>query len=232
MFKRWFRPRAARDDDVIWEIKSRLLWFVPAKWGWGYREYANAASHRNRIAVKMNRMSKEFIQVIEEYAEAEASLKAESKSLDGKKYNHLWVGDPILLHPDEFSEMLPYVAEPEPEWKAFVSSAVWKRILKNHGVDGKQEKSHRHPDSPQNREGMVMISPSPAIESHPEFFKKEGAEQLLRYRAPEKKSSSSGNKKSSGSKKNFKALRKEYPQQSGESQNEWDNRLREIQNSE
>lgn len=226
MFKRWFRPRKGGNNDVIWEMKSRLLFFVPATWGWGYREYANAASHRNKIAVKMNRMSREFMEVLEDYAQAEASLKAESKSLDDKKYNHLWVGDPLLLHPDEFKEMLPFVPEPEPEWKSFVSSAVWKRILKNHGVDKPQDSQARHPHSPQ-QSGRVIISPSSAVEAHPEFFEKDGATQLVRYRPPKDKPKSNDK---NGSKKNFKTLRKEYPQENGETQNDWDTRLRELFN--
>ena len=226
--KRWFRPRTGVEDDVVWERKTAWLWFLPAKWGWGYREYANAAAHRNRLSEEMNQLSREFDVVLNKFAEAEASLRAEQTDLKKKRYNHLGIGKPILLEQKEFKEMLPFTDEPEPEWKTFVSSPVWKRILKSHGAQQTEEEQNRHNRKP--KKGTVVISPSDAIEKHPEFFDGDG-EQLVRWRPEANKQKSGGsNSNSNEGKKNFKQLRKDHPQESGESQNEWDTRLRGILN--
>lgn len=225
--KRWFRPRIGRDDDVVWEIKSAFFFFLPAKWGWGFREYANEAAQRNRISIELNTMAKEFEAKIVKFAEAEASLKSERDSLKEKKYNHLGVGTPGIYDTKDFKNMFPYVDDPEHEWKAFVNKSVWKRILKSYGADESvAEQSKRHGNMPKTQ-GRVMISPSDAVEKHSEFFAKDGAEQLVRYRPPEQKRGSSSG---TGEKKpqNFKALRGDHPKRDGESQNEYDDRIRGI----
>ena len=229
--RRWFRPRIGREDDVVWEIKHGFFWFLPASWGWGYQDYANAASQRNQLSAKANKQCLELEETIVKIAQAEASLRAERKSLDEDRYDKNARGKPILLPTKDFDNMLPYTDEPEPLWKTFVASPVWKRILKAHGANEtevEQNKRHKRP-----KRGTVMISPSDAIDKHPEFFEADGVEQLVRYRPGDhkQKKDSNNSNPNEGKKGNFKQLRGSHPKEDWETQNEYDGRLRGLWNN-
>ena len=228
--KRWFRPRIGRDNDVVWELKLLYFFYLPAKWGWGYQDYANAASQRNRLSAKANEQCLELEETIVKIARAEASLRAERKSLDEDRYDTKARGKPVLLDMKDFEDMLPYTPEPEPKWKKFIASPVWKKILKAHGAhetEEEQNKRHKRPTK-----GTVMISSPDVIARHPEFFNSDGAEQLVGWRPPEKGKKGDNNSGTGDGTKpqNFKALRKSNPKDEGESQNDYDNRLRGIFN--
>ena len=225
--ERWFRLGPGRGDDVVYELKSGWFFLIPASVGWGYRRYANAASNRNRLAVKLNALSEEMEEVIVKFAKAEAELKADKDQLDAEAQNHLGEGTPFEADPSTFKNMLPYVAEPKPLWKAFVASPVWKRVLRENGAV--ETASSRAPIPQPRMKGRIVISPSDAITKHPEAFANDNAEQLVQYKSPGKQ----GNKQQkgqggNGSKATIKSLRSEFPREEDEGQSDWDKRLKEI----
>lgn len=222
--RRWFRPRPGVGDDVVHEMKSLWYCLVPARFGWGYHEYANAASARNRISHRLNDMAAKMSVELHKFALAEADLKAERAELKDSKFNHLGIGKPYLADPRVFKEMLPYVDEPDPVWKKFISSPVWKMILREHGADATaEEQAAQNPKT----SGLIMVSPSDAVDKHPRFYDKDGAEQLVRFRPEnEKKKTQSGN--SQGKKHTIKTLRSEFSREEGEIQSDWDKRLKDI----
>jgi hypothetical protein len=224
--KRWFRPRPGVGNDVVYEIKG-LVWFlVPATFGIGFREFANAAAKRNRISHKLNEMSLVMERTVEEFGRAEAELKAERDDLAANRYNHLGVGRPFLSDPKSFKDMLPYVSEPKPEWKAFVAAPVWKRILRenNVGDSGSNPQKTKTNSGPQR--GRTIISPSDAVDKHPEAFGNDHAEHVVKYRDPKKEKTSKS--KSGEGKATIKNLRSEFPREEDEERSDWDKRLSEI----
>ena len=216
-----FRPRPGVGDDVVYEIKSFFFLWCP-NWSIGYKEYANAASARNRISTRLNEMAEKFEKELHKYAEAEAELKAERDDLKGSRYNHLGIGEVIYLEKKDFKEMLPYIPEPKPKWKEFVQKAKVIRILREHGA---LDKTKQLADA--RVKGTTIYSPSDAVDDHPEFFASDSAEHLVKWR-PEKKNSGANGQNKQGGRATIKNLRDEFPQEDDEDYPEWDKRLKAI----
>ncbi len=215
-----FRRRPGVGGDVVYEIRSWLWrwWFNSSNVGW--IPYANAASARNRHAVKLNEMAAEMEEELEKYAKAEAELLAEKTDHRGVSYSHLGISPVTYMEKKSLKDMLPICDEPLPLWQKFVSKSVVVRVLQKHNAFSKKDKKQ------EARKGRTIVGREEDVRNHPEAFAGDNAENILSYRA-EKKDSAGKQNQQKGNKKGWKSLRGDNHQYEGESQNEWDQRLRE-----
>lgn len=219
--KRAFRPRPGFNGDVVYEIRSLFWSWLPNTWNIGWKPYANAASGRNKVSSELNEMAYKFKEKLDRLAELEAVLAEERKDLKGsqhRSYDHLGVGDVIYHQKKAFAHMLPFVAEPEPEWKKLINKAAFNRAMQRHNVTVKNDKD----DKPKNRE---VFTPRHVAEK----LQNSHDSHVIAWDDKKERGSSahnSGQKKSKGKKSKWIQLRSEFPIEDDENQNEWDARVR------
>lgn len=224
---RWpFRTRPGVGDDVVYETRSWWTRWLPNRLNLGWYAYANAASARNRHMVRLNEMMLKVDAELHRWAEAEAALAAEKDTSKGSKHNHLGISSVFPMDPKTISSMLPYVAEPEPKFKAYLNQSILKRILKQHNV-GTSVSNNAAPASDNKSGNTYDMIVSTADTTAPGIY--DNGAHVVQWRADQERNSSGSSQNKSGSnptKEDWKRARKANPKRPDEDQGEWDKRVK------
>jgi hypothetical protein len=218
--KRAMRTQGGQIGDTVFWIRRWWLGWLPQWATIGFYAYANAASARNREAVKLNKICRELEITLHAYAAAEATVANENKNNAGSRFDHLGMSKVGYVDMRELKGMVPMVDEPEPKFKKWIYSHRINDILREYDVV---------PESTRRKSKMDGFKPHVMVtspEGKPSAQREEQGEQVVSWQAPSNKKSQGNNQSSDKARR--KQLRNHNPKWEDETPKEYEQRINEL----
>ncbi len=211
-----FRARLA-GDEVVYEKKHWFFLLFPHRWHIGFVPYANMSSARNRSSARLNALMKNVEAELRKFADYQAELDAEKGALKNRVFDYNGIGEVYYDLKKSFKTMLPHSPEPVPEWRDKVDKRLQSRIFKEFKIF-----QDRHKNEKNYSLGNTVVYTTE------EFANKPGFPNNSVQHVTWKDSAKSRQGKDTNKRHTIKSLRADNQREDGESQADWDKRLKEM----